>query len=173
MASESGSIRRADISELTLLGKIERAAGELFRATTFSELADAEPLDIKWLQDQQRRGLVWIALDADGIPCGFAAVQLLAGSAHLHELAVDPRCGRRGHGTALIQTVAEFAHGQGYRFLTLSTFRDIPWNAPFYARLGFEIMTELDEDLQELRRREEQNGLPLSERVMMRLELKD
>jgi GNAT superfamily N-acetyltransferase len=56
---------------------------------------------------------------------------------HLDELDVDPSHGRRGLGTALVRTVCDWAAASGYSGLTLTTFRGVPWNLPFYARLGF------------------------------------
>jgi GNAT superfamily N-acetyltransferase len=57
---------------------------------------------------------------------------------HLEELDVDPSHGRRGLGTALVRTVCEWATVSRYGMLTLTTFRAVAWNLPFYARLGFE-----------------------------------
>ena len=37
----------------------------------------------------------------------------------------------------LIRRVAEWARDGGYETLLLSTFSDVPWNAPYYARVGF------------------------------------
>ena len=56
---------------------------------------------------------------------------------HLDEIDVEPAHGRRGIGAALVRTVCDWASASGYPLLTLTTFRDVPWNLPFYARLGF------------------------------------
>jgi hypothetical protein len=57
--------------------------------------------------------------------------------------------------------------------MSLSTFRDIPWNAPFYAKLGFRILdeSELTEGFQQIRRQEHESGLPITHRVIMYCEL--
>jgi GNAT superfamily N-acetyltransferase len=71
-------------------------------------------------------------------PVGFALVQMLADDLpHLEELDVEPSHGQRGLGTALVRTVCEWACVTGYSILTLTTFRAVAWNLPFYARLGF------------------------------------
>ena len=51
--------------------------------------------------------------------------------------------------------------------------RDVPWNAPYYERLGFVVLRddELPAALAELRRLEVEHGLPGERRVSMRLEL--
>jgi GNAT superfamily N-acetyltransferase len=71
-------------------------------------------------------------------PVGFAHVTLLEPNvAHLHELDVHPDHGRRGLGTRLVRAVCDWACDHGRPAVTLVTFRDVPWNMPFYARLGF------------------------------------
>lgn len=64
------------------------------------------------------------------------------GTAHLQQLAVDHAHGRRGLGAALVNACCERARQRGYNQLSLTTFRDVPYNAPWYARLGFVIIDE-------------------------------
>ena len=54
--------------------------------------------------------------------------------------------------------------------LTLSTFRSVPWNAPYYARLGFAELpaAELTPGLTEILAAETAFGLDPAERVFMR-----
>jgi GNAT superfamily N-acetyltransferase len=75
---------------------------------------------------------------------GFAHVLEEAGTAHLQQLAVDPAHGRSGLGTALVHACCAEARRRGYRQLTLTTFRVVPFNAPWYARLGFVVVEEPD-----------------------------
>lgn len=85
-----------------------------------------------------------MALAGDA-PVGFALVEMLADDLpHLDEVDVEPSHGRRGLGTALVQAVCEWATASGFSMLTLTTFRAVPWNLPFYARLGF---VEIPRDL--------------------------
>ena len=42
----------------------------------------------------------------------------------------------------MIEAVCEWVRANGHAVITLTTERDIPWNAPYYARLGFEILPE-------------------------------
>lgn len=57
--------------------------------------------------------------------------------------------------------------------MTLTTFRDVPWNAPFYARAGFRELAaaELSPELAELVREEAARGLDPERRVVMRCPL--
>ena len=52
-------------------------------------------------------------------------------------MSVDPAHAGRGIGAALLDHLAGVARAEGRPALTLTTFRDIPWNAPYYVRLGF------------------------------------
>ncbi|MGT2426948.1 GNAT family N-acetyltransferase [Amnibacterium kyonggiense] len=77
-----------------------------------------------------------VAESADDEPVGFAHV-LEDDGAHLEQLAVRRTHGRRGLGTALVRAALVEAARRGHRRVTLRTYSDVPWNAPFYARLGF------------------------------------
>ena len=94
-------------------------------------------------------------------------------NAHLDELDVHPAHGQRGLGTALVEAVCDWAKASGYRAITLTTLRHIPWNARWYERLGFRVLEEheLSAALRELLREEIQRGLPAEQRVAMRREL--
>lgn len=68
---------------------------------------------------------------------GFAQVLETHGIAHLEQVSVLPEHGRKGHGRMLVAAAKAEASRRGYRKLTLRTYRDVPWNAPFYASCGF------------------------------------
>jgi predicted N-acetyltransferase YhbS len=50
---------------------------------------------------------------------------------------VLPEYGRKGIGTGRVNAVCRSAREAGFAKVTLSTFRDVPWNAPFYEKCGF------------------------------------
>ena len=70
----------------------------------------------------------------------------------------------------LVNTVVGWARSQGYDELTLITFRHLPWNAPFYAALGFELVSDdsLGDEMRELLQQEAKAGLKAANRVCMR-----
>ncbi|MCD6639960.1 MAG: GNAT family N-acetyltransferase, partial [Nocardioides sp.] len=80
-------------------------------------------------------GFVLVAGDP---PVGFAHVVFREGHAHLEQLSVLPEHGRSGIGTALLEAVCDRLSVLGHGQVTLTTYADLPWNAPFYARRGFE-----------------------------------
>ena len=77
-------------------------------------------------------------------PVGMARIELVDGHAHLGQLSVLPEYGRLGIGTDLVQASIEWARERGYDELTLTTFADVPFNAPWYQRLGFRVVPEHD-----------------------------
>lgn len=166
-------IRRARPEELLHLPEIERRASALFRDTKHAFLADAEPTPLHIFTAQQQQGLVWVATLGGQPPAGFALARILDGAIYLQEMDVDPQHARRGLGKRLVQAVCEGARRAGYPAVTLSTFRDLPWNAPFYEKLGFRVLAEaeLRAGLQTVRQQETQIGFPRAERVCMRHDL--
>ncbi|HYP25921.1 MAG TPA: GNAT family N-acetyltransferase [Blastocatellia bacterium] len=170
---ESYEIRPARLDELPLIQEIEQAASTLFLDTDYSFLIDFETMSIDVLRERQSEGLVWVACGRGREPVGFAVAKVIDGAAHLDELDVHPSHGRRGLGRMLTLAVCEWARAAGYKAVTLSTFRDIPWNRPFYERLGFRQLAEeeLGPGLRQVRAREAAIGLPLESRVCMRRDL--
>jgi GNAT superfamily N-acetyltransferase len=162
-------IRPARVEDVPALGDVERAAATLFAPYGLAELFSETSAPEK-LEDAARDGRLWVATDAAGTVVGFALAALVGGTAHLDELDVHPAHGRRGVGRALIDAVIAWARAHGHRALTLNTMRDVPWNAPYYERLGFVILPDdaLPPALAELRRREVEHGLPGERRVSMR-----
>jgi hypothetical protein len=66
-------------------------------------------------------------------PVAFAAVITLDGHPHLEQISVRADQTRNGIGSLLLANVIR-DYGPG---LTLLTFRDVPWNGPWYLRHGF------------------------------------
>jgi GNAT superfamily N-acetyltransferase len=155
--------------DLPLLPAIELAAATLLAGHAPASVL-AETTTRAALEEAQQRGHLWVAL-ADGVPVGFAHIEVLEpGIAHLEEVDVHPEHGRRGLGRRLILAVCQWAATNGYSWVTLTTFRDVPWNMPFYARLGFEEMppNELTPALLSVVDDETRRGLDPSRRVTMR-----
>jgi ribosomal protein S18 acetylase RimI-like enzyme len=170
---ESGyTIRSARLEELSLLAQIEQSAARLFLDTPYSFLVDADPLPLDFVQQQFQAGQVWVAVNRYEAVVGYAIARGVDGTFYLQQIDVAPEHGRRGIGSALVNTVCAWAKTQGYRIVSLSTFRDIPWNAPFYSKLGFRILDEFELTIgfQQIRLQEIKAGLPISERVIMQYE---
>lgn len=156
--------------EIPVLREIETRAADLF--LTHPQTADLPMVDapVSRFVCAQEAGLLWVAR-VGGKPVGFALVEDFGTSLHLEELDVAPEFGRRGTGRRLVETVIDAAEARG-RPVTLCTFRDVPWNAPFYERLGFVRLddAQLTAALRDRIREETERGLPAETRVAMRFD---
>ena len=162
-------IRKARPDDLPLLGVIEAEAGKLFAGIGLGGITDGDVTTLEDFAECQEVGLLWVAVDRTDAPIGFAYVEVVGGQTHLDELDVHPDHGRRGVGAALVRTVLAWARTHGYTRLTLTTFRDVPWNLPFYANLGFRVLaeTEWTPELRQIVDDETRRGLPRERRVVM------
>ncbi|NJR48735.1 MAG: GNAT family N-acetyltransferase [Leptolyngbyaceae cyanobacterium CSU_1_3] len=167
-------IRSARTEDLATLAEIEQAAAMLFRNTSYAFLVDADPLPLDFVIQQFQAGRVWVAVDDRDLLVGYAIAQEIDGNAYLQQIDVHPDHGRKGIGRKLVESVCAWAEHQSYRRIFLSTFRDIAWNAPFYAKLGFQILaeSELTSGFQQIRYKEAEAGLPIDQRVIMHRELR-
>jgi GNAT superfamily N-acetyltransferase len=163
-------IRLARTDDLTVLPDIERAANALFADYGLAEQLSDLLTPIESLREGAKIDRLWVAADETDRPVGFALASVVGDNAHLDELDVHPAHGRRGLGAALVEAVCDWAKASGYRVITLTTLRHIPWNAPWYQRLGFRVLeeNELSPALRDLLREEIQRGLPADQRVAMR-----
>ena len=153
-----------------MLASIELVAARLLRGHA-PESVLAETTAHDEFEDARRQGHLWIAR-ANDVPVGFAHVKILEPDvAHLEEIDVHPDHGRRGIGTRLVSAVCEWAAREGYDSVTLTTFRDVRWNMPFYERLGFHLISpsQLSAALCSILEDEARRGLDPARRVAMRL----
>lgn len=165
-------LRLAVEEDLPLLPPIELAAAQLFldhaAALGIDEGALRSSKSLAELRRGLEAGLLWVAVDGAGRPIGFALALELDGHLHLEEMDVHPDHARRGLGTALVEQVCRAARKRGCA-VTLSTFRGVPWNAPFYAKVGFREVSgsELTPGLLRIRDDEKRRGLDPVLRVLM------
>jgi GNAT superfamily N-acetyltransferase len=155
--------------DLSALREIELAAAALLEGHAPPAVL-AETTGEDDLREAQAAGRLWVALGADGAPVGFALVELLpSGEPHLQELGVHPRHGRRGIGAELVRAVCDWTARSRHAALTLTTFRDVAWNLPFYSRLGFAEIPpdELRDELVARVRGEAARGLDPARRAVM------
>ena len=162
-------IIKARPEDISSLPAIELAAAKLLLGYAPKKILE-ETTSLDELHHAQRLGLLWLALHEDR-PAGFAHVKLIEPNAvHLQEIDVHPEHGRRGVGTELIRGVCDWAAKARFSSITLTTFRSVPWNMPWYLRLGFEAVSsdELSPALLSILREEELRGLDPETRVAMR-----
>ena len=162
-----------DDVELVACQAIEVAAGRLFAEIGLHEIAAAPPDDLATLRGHRERGTIWVAVLGQEV-VGYAMASVVDGEGHLDQVSVRPEHGRRGVGTALLERAGAWAVDHGYHAMTLTTFRDVAWNGPYYAKLGFEPLAEVDlgPELQAIRDHEKADGLDVLPRQAMRVQLR-
>lgn len=82
-------------------------------------------------------GETLLATDAAGTILGYALVQPLDGQLYLANIAVAPEAAGRGIGRTLVARVEAYAGARDLPSVALTTFRDPPWNGPWFRRLGW------------------------------------
>lgn len=160
-------------SDLAHLPEIEKAAAQMFKQVGLAAVARIPPTPLNVFRKSQKLSLLWVVVDEHDHPVGFARAIPLDGVLFLAEMDVLPELSRQGLGTSLLNRVCDDAQARGYRAILLTTYRDVPWNAPFYGRRGFVPLEDdqLTPGLQEVLEREVQAGLMIAPRVAMRLDL--
>lgn len=147
----SFDLREAVPADYALLPDIERDADEMFRTVGIANLpAPAEETAYKD---------ALLVLVAGTPPVGFIRIINVLGHPHLEQLSVYQRHGRIGIGSALLGAAIANLRRRGYRSLTLMTFEDVPWNAPFYRSRGFRTVEEATPAIDWLLKREKKLGM--------------
>lgn len=162
-------IRLAEPADLPRLQEIEVAAGSIFRSVGMAEIADDPAPPASWFEEYLTDGRAWVWADRGAAAAAFCLVEIVDGNAHVEQLSVHPDHGRHGLGAQLLGHIGEWARDRGLPEITLTTFTDVPWNAPYYTRLGFSVLADddLGPGLQDVRAHEAERGLDRWPRIVM------
>lgn len=163
-------IRPARAAEAEVIRAIERAAGQAFASVGYPDVARHEPTPAASLRDAVTDGALFVAVAPSDDPVGFILCSEIDGDLYVQELAVHPD--HAGHRLAvpLLKAAEDLARSLGLPALSLTTFRSVPWNAPYYARLGFHILSDnkIGPSLRFVIARQKAAGLDVANRVAMR-----
>ena len=163
-------IRQASHIHFPALKAIEIAAFQTLlaeNAVSGEAVASSDEDLERYLSDS----LLFGAFDQTGMPVGFAGGYFVENSLHIGEVNVHPDWQSMGVGRDLVRSLLEAGQAKAVECATLTTDRYVPFNARFYASLGFRIL-EFDaccERLARLLEAERTAGLDPVRRVAMRL----
>ena len=162
-------IRAATPADVDAIRVVEIDAGSRFVGAGLPQVAADEPPSATELTAAIAEARAFVDVEGAEV-VGWLLVGALDGDAHLIQVSVATRAQGRGRGRALVEQAAAWARSQGFAALTLTTFRDIPWNAPLYEHLGFRVLgdDEITPGLAAHLTEEARFGPP---RVAMRLDL--
>lgn len=170
------NIRIAQEVDAQSLPDIEQSAGEAYRdIAELAWIADDDNQTVERHRELIARGTCWVAVEDDNRPVAFLSSEIQDDTLHIWELDVRFDRQRLGIGRALLENAIADAKGRGLIALSLTTFRDVIWNAPFYQKLGFQVLEDAQagERLRQALRREVEHGMPASRRCAMRLVLSE
>ncbi|MGV1790940.1 GNAT family N-acetyltransferase [Rhizobium sp. A37_96] len=164
------TIRSARADELHLLAAIEiDAFWALHEAGAVACEPTSLPLDV--LQQSLAERLLFVAVDGEDQPFGFLAGIRKDGSVHIAEIDVIRRRQKQGVGRRLMEAVITAAKTQGAAGVTLTTDRQVAFNAPFYTSVGFRILGDEERSavLTQILENEVAHGADPARRVAMAL----
>lgn len=167
----SVTIRLTNAADAALLPDVERSAASAFLTQPgLAWIAADRVLDEAQHQGFIAAGLHWVAVDAGDRPVGFLAAERFDPELHIWELSVREEWQGHGIGRRLIAEACAAAETLNLTAVTLTTFRAVPWNAPFYAKVGFAILEgdEIGDRLRKVLAYETEIGLPGESRCAMR-----
>ena len=130
-------IRPARAEELPLISALEKSGEASFRAAGMDRVADSPAPGPRTYEGAHSEGRLFIAVDPADTPIGFIRVEMVDGEHHVEQVSVQPDYSGKGIGSTLMRKAEDWARSHGFTRLTLTTFRDAPWNGPFYLRLGW------------------------------------
>lgn len=164
-------IRAAIPADILSLPAVERSAAERFRGTHMDWAADGGTVPLPVLARAMARGQLWVAEVQGGEVAGFLLAESEEGDLFIKEVSVALPHQGRGIGRALLRHAGEAAQAAGHTALALTTDSELPWNALFYARLGFRRLdhASLTPALRRRLAAEASLGLDMSRRCAMRL----
>lgn len=168
------AIRAASHGDATALPDIERSAGAIFAQWPGLEWIATDDVQS---EDRHRslmmQGLALVAEHREHGIVAFLNGEFTAGELHIWQIAVHQRYQGQRIGRQLIDTARRIAGQEGARALTLTTLGDVPWNEPYYRRLGFRTLADevMPPRLREILDKEAQAGLPPDLRCAMRMRL--
>lgn len=169
-------IRSANSADLQYLPPIELASGLAFITIGMGAIAEDDPPTPEDLAEYERDGRCWVVdrvPAAQTGPVAYLIAEAVDGCCHIEQVSVHPDAAGHGIGRALIEWAERWGSAQGFGATTLTTFVDVPWNGPYYERLGFRYL-DLDEEtpgLQAIRGAEREQGIDRWPRACMRREI--
>jgi len=168
-------VRPAASRDVVAIQAIEVDAGARFRTVGLDAVADDPPPTAERLLAHIKLGTAWVgappgADDESDVPVGYAMASVVDGEGHLDQVSVLGRAQGRGVGAALVRHVLAWSAAEGHPAVTLTTYRDLPWNGPWYVHLGFRAVpgAALGPDLASILIAERPAGLEPPTRIVVR-----
>lgn len=165
-------IRPAQPGDIESIQAVEIAAGQPFREVGLPTIADDDPPSADVLRDAIDNNFVRV-IDGDpavssSLLAAWAWFCEIDGYVHIEQVSTHPDFRGRRLGTSLINLVTLIAAQRGLAGVTLTTFENVPWNAPLYKGLGFQPLPDAPlPHLRSILHEEAERGLDVAPRIAM------
>ncbi len=137
-------VRLATNADCARLPAIERSANRRFAEIGMPDVVGAPVGEAETWEPHCASSHLWVGVDAEDQPFAFLAGGVHGSLMFLYQLAVDHDRQRQGVGRALLQTGEAAARAQGLHEVYLTTFCDVPFNGPYYAGQGYQVVEDPD-----------------------------
>lgn len=167
-------IRPAILADLPALSQIEHSSDQLLLTCGKSVISNLPANPPEVYRSIVEAGHVWVASPSEALngdasftneveehaasaPVAFISVNIIENRKHaeeasddvfktlfIHQVSVDPRFGRKGIGKKLMQHVEVIAIANAFEAIDLTTFPDVPFNKPYYEKLGYRELSSDD-----------------------------
>lgn len=163
-------LRFAEPRDVEDIQNIEVLAGQNFLTTPYPTIAADPPHDSVELIERIAAQQIIVICESDRSPVGFVLFRPMGDALYLEEIDILPAHAGQRLGASLIDETERVAQASGCTSLILSTFRDVPFNAPYYTKLGFHVVPDqtLTSYMRTLKAEHTAAGLDENRRVFMR-----
>lgn len=158
--AKSFEVRPATADDAAAIIDVILDAGSMFRSIGMDAVSDNPPPTVEDIADQIKTGKAWVATSAGDV-IGCILVHVVDGDAHIDQVSTARAHAGRGIGRRLIEQAETWARSVGHQQVTLTTFTEVAWNAPYYRSLGYHSIAEdmLGAELAGVRAEEARLGL--------------
>lgn len=136
-------IRPAVPTDADLIAQVEWSAAQIFTSIPQLEWLShihCSPRD--WRDYLRSNDTCLVAVTAEMHVVGFLCARQIDRHLHIDEVSVRKEWQTCGIGRQLVLLCLHRARDAGFVGTTLTTYRDVPWNAPWYRRLGFDVLRD-------------------------------
>jgi GNAT superfamily N-acetyltransferase len=132
-------IRLSGESDIPALMDIHTAAAARFAGLGLIATPNGlpEPIPVEAFENAASQNLLFAA-QLENRCVGFALCSIERPDLYLDQLSVAPEASSKGAGTALLDAITAEANLRNLWGVSLSTFREVSWNAPFFAKRAFQ-----------------------------------
>lgn len=165
-------IRLASADDVPKIAPLEKAAGEVYREIGMDAVADDAPIPDSLLLLAVEEQRLWVAVEYGALKA-YVLGEFLPQSLHIDQVTVHPDAARRGLGALMIESISADPRSKERGLITLTSFANVPWNAPYYERIGFVDIPESEwpEGVSEKVKADQEHGLATWPRVVMKREI--